>query len=284
MDTAPNSMFEKMAVSVWGLPIWVRTALCILFVGLPFAIALLEGSLTELLQSGQWRRVLVAPVIIIYTIGITPPLFRLRREVVIGFRSISQLDDEAFDRLVDHSSEISARNEWMAIGVGVVIGAILSPSVRLVTQPTVLRLFVAFSILAMYGTLAWIIFGSLADARRMATLNHHPLDIDIFDLTPFEPIGRQSLAISLAFVGGTTISLLLLFSREDFLTWQNLVLYSILIVVIVLLFFVNMWGTHRVLSQTKQNALANARSSYCRCLSRAGETDGEARGHAGHRR
>ena len=62
----------------------------------------------------------------------------------------------------------------------------------------------------------------------------------------------------MGFVGGTTISLFFAFTWEDILRWQNLVVYAVLIFVTVLVFFLNMWSTHRLLSRTKQLHLANA--------------------------
>ncbi|MEZ4612061.1 MAG: hypothetical protein R2838_17750 [Caldilineaceae bacterium] len=78
-----------------------------------------------------------------------------------------------------------------------------------------------------------------------------PLTVDIFDLTPFEPIGRQSLMLSFSFVVGTTISLLFAASFGDFLTVPNLIVYSVLVTVTVLVFFLNMRHTHQVLAQVK---------------------------------
>ena len=48
------------------------------------------------------------------------------------------------------------------------------------------------------------------------------------------------------------------YSPGNFFTWRNLVIYGTLATVTILLFFVNMWRTHLVLHQAKQDALGVA--------------------------
>ena len=64
----------------------------------------------------------------------------------------------------------------------------------------------------MYGLLAWTIYATLASTRLTNALLSQPLQIDPFDLSPFEPIGRQSLLNALVFVGGISLSLILISS------------------------------------------------------------------------
>ena len=61
----------------------------------------------------------------------------------------------------------------------------------------------------MCGLLGWLGFTSIANTRLVNHLLRLPLRVDPLDITPFEAIGRQSLVLALAFVGGNTISLLL---------------------------------------------------------------------------
>ena len=107
----------------------------------------------------------------------------------------------------------------------------------------------------MYGLLGWVVYASIAGWRLPVVLYRQPLDIDIFNLKSFEPIGKQSLAISLAFMGGIAISLLFSDISAGILTIEFWVVYLILVIVAVLVFFFNMMPTHRILSASKDEEM-----------------------------
>jgi hypothetical protein len=87
------------------------------------------------------------------------------------------------------------------------------------------------------------------------------MKVDPFDTKPFEPIGKQSLRIALVFIGGITISLV--FIGTDFsnffipLFW---LIYIPLALVPLILFFLNMLPTHRVLANAKARELDSVRN------------------------
>ena len=98
-----------------------------------------------------------------------------------------------------------------------------------------------------------------------------PLEVDPFNITPFEPIGRQSLIIAVVFIGGITISLIFvgidlttMFKQPMF--WM---VYIPLAIVPIVLFFLNMAPTHKVLADAKRNELNIVRNQLqesCRKL------------------
>ncbi|MEA3334301.1 MAG: hypothetical protein U9R25_00210 [Chloroflexota bacterium] len=81
------------------------------------------------------------------------------------------------------------------------------------------------------------------------------MKIDIFDLSPFEPIARYSLVMALAFVGGSIISVLFSNPLAGGVDLRALAVYAVLAVVAVLVFFLGMRDTHRVLAKTKKEEL-----------------------------
>ncbi len=58
------------------------------------------------------------------------------------------------------------------------------------------------------------------------------------------------------FVGAITLSLLFIYGRTMFWAWQNIVIYSILVLATGSIFFIVMWPTHRILRHAKQQELA----------------------------
>ena len=84
--------------------------------------------------------------------------------------------------------------------------------------------------------------------------------IDPLDITPFEAIGRQSLAIALAFVGGNCIALLIgNYGTGALANPRFWLLFGPLFLFPAAVFFLNMIPTQRVLSQTKKQDLAAVR-------------------------
>jgi len=113
----------------------------------------------------------------------------------------------------------------------------------------------------MCGLLGWLGFTSLANTRVITHLLRLPLRVDSLDITPFEAIGRQSLAIALAFVGGITLGLLLgNYGTAALANPRFWLLFAPLFLLPVVLFFLNMVPTQRVLSEAKKRELAAVRS------------------------
>ncbi|NIV35963.1 MAG: hypothetical protein GWN58_42885, partial [Anaerolineae bacterium] len=110
---------------------------------------------------------------------------------------------------------------------------------------------------------------ALVGTRLNAALHRQPLRVDIFDTKPFWPVGRQSLIIALVFVGGIVLGMLFSFVEDSMLDWRNWLLYSLLALVAVLIFFLNMRPTHRVLAAEKKKELGAVQERIllaCRAL------------------
>jgi hypothetical protein len=96
----------------------------------------------------------------------------------------------------------------------------------------------------------------MGSARLTALLHRRILHEDPFDITPFEPVGQQGLILAMIFLGSITLSILFIVGRTMFWQWQNIVIYSILILATVSIFFIVMWPAHRTLRQAKLRELA----------------------------
>ena len=108
----------------------------------------------------------------------------------------------------------------------------------------------------MCGLLGWLGFTTIANTRVISHLLRLPLRVDPLDIKPFEAIGRQSLVIAFAFIGGNTLALLLgnyASAAGDPRFW---LLFGPFFLLPVVVFFLNMIPTQRVLSQAKNGELA----------------------------
>jgi len=215
----------------------------------------IEGYWDDLFSQRYWRAIFVQPVIIIYILILERVFKRMEVSVIKGLRKVVRLSDEEFDRLVERTTTLNLKNELLAILVGAVLGLLVASPWDLYQDFSWLLLYLTLVNCIMYGLLGWVVYASIAGSRLPVVLYRQPLDIDIFNLKSFEPIGRQSLAISLAFMGGIAISLLFSDISAGILTIEFWVVYLILVMVAVLVFFLNMMPTHRVLSASKDEEM-----------------------------
>jgi hypothetical protein len=233
-------------------PIWLTVAISLLLILAPLALAYLDGSLEELLQTGSWRPAMLPSVVIVYIFVIGPLMARRGEDVVEAFRPLVQLDDEEFDRLIAETSRRSPVGEAIALAVGAGCGILIGRTWAAEAEGSWLVYYIFASLVIMFLLLGWIIYSSMAGTRQVNELHRQPLRIDIFDIEPFEPIGRESLILALVFVGGIALSLLFGMNPSSILDWRNWIVYFVLIPVPFLVFFLNMRGTHRVLAAEKK--------------------------------
>jgi hypothetical protein len=138
------------------------------------------------------------------------------------------------------------------MAVGLTINLLFEP---LEENANILEIYAYLSRIVLFGGVGWTIYVLIATTRLTTVLLRQPLNVDILDIRPFEPIGRQSLWLSLALIGGAVLSLFSVSYQNQFLWLEYAIVYSVVMVVAVLVFFLNMRGAHRVLATTKRRQL-----------------------------
>jgi hypothetical protein len=250
------TIFENL-VNRTGLAWYAFVALVGLALVLSAAsAAYLDGVWGEFFSAGHWRELLGAPSLTVYILAIIPPLGSMGNRALAALRTLVPEEDEDFDLLVDQTAQNSPRGEWIAFGAGVAFGLLASSPAILVRGFSWIGLHVVLSNGLTFGLLAWSIYAALANGRLMAALHQQPLEVDIFDQGPFQPVGRQSLTNALAFFGGALLSLLFFsWGEEDF--WAgSLFFYGLLVLISALVFYLPMRQTHRVLASAKYEELS----------------------------
>jgi len=214
---------------------WLQVAIVVGLVCILLAVgaAYLDGVLTDpsnILQASQrvlgwnatgaelWRYMMLYPAISVYLLLIQPILKRLRDGAIKSFRPLVRMDDDGCYRLLAKASLFNRRREWLALGIGAVGGVALGRPWEYLSSG--LTLYAILSGALGLGLTGWFIYSSLSGTRLFTELQCQPLDINIFDLKPVEPIGRWSLGIALAFIAGATLSLLFVpqFNRVQLLS------------------------------------------------------------------
>jgi hypothetical protein len=250
-------------------PAWIKISASLLLLLLPFGIAYFDGSLNEILDQGLVRIFLVAPVITIYIWLVSPVMSRRGDEIIRSIRPLVPLDDESFDSMISAAIRVNPLYELGIFGGGVILGLLTAGGNALGENSNLLKVYWILSSAFMNGLLLWTIFIAVTSTRVHAALHRQPLRIDIFDSSPFEPIGRQGLLLAMVFVGGSTISLILSFQMESIASLGFWVGYILMVMVSALIFFLSMRPTHKVLAAAKKReheAIQQHITSACREL------------------
>jgi hypothetical protein len=256
-------MRSSRPASVWDRvmspprPLWVRLAI-VLAAYLPSLAAARALGQTDLLMPGT-RALLAAPTVIAYIFLLGPAMAPIQDAVFQALRPLVPAEAADLDARLLRARTVSPWQEFAAVACGFAFGVVLIgfPSAADRSWPTIV---VAATGYVMLGLLGWTAFISITETRVLNSMLQLPLRVDPLDLKPFEPIGRWSMAIALAFVGGILIGLILgSYGAEPLMDPRFWILFLPLSFVPVLLFYLNMRPTHRVLAGAKQRELSTLR-------------------------
>ena len=248
-----NSLFSRLAVRLSRARVLIPLSLFLML--LPIILAFVGGQLDQLFTTNLWRALLIQPTIVVYILLISSFLQRAGEQMIISLRPIVQLTNGEFSQLVFEKSRVDPRGELMAIVIGALAGWFLRRGIAITSEAPWLQAYQIIFTIVMYSAIAWAIYGSVVGSRLTGAILRQPLQVDILDIRPFEPVGRASLLVSLAFIIGTTIAMVFTMTRQFALTIGNLVIYFFFACVTILVFFLNMRDTHRILADTKKGEL-----------------------------
>jgi hypothetical protein len=258
---------------------WSIVLIGVIFLLIPLALAWLSDVAGLFLTMGLSAfRVFFPAIVITYILIVVELLQRTREKVALSLRPLLQIDDETFVAAVRRSCRSNPVGEL----VGFVLGAISfvaivgpPPLARVDTDPYVMSLYFYAASMLMLGAIGWSVYAGIVISRLTNMLLRLPIEVDIFDVTPFEPIGMQSLYLSLTFVGAIVI--VIPTSPFALFSWQNIAVFGPLILITVLVFFLNMYSTHGLLMATKKRQLTVVDHKIARTYRQLLELD--ARGH-----
>jgi hypothetical protein len=248
-----SSLFDR--VFSHPRPLWVTLLVSAVLLGLPFAAAAFDGELAAFLSSGRFRVYLIFPTVTLYVWLVSPLLDRTGDEMLRSLRPVIELDDEQFAQVLKAAEQVNPLHEALAFLGGVLIGWFATTGGKAGLPAGWLGWELMLTGMLMYGTLVWVVFVSVHSTRVNAALHRQPMRIDILDISPFDPVGRQSLLLALVFIGGMALSLLLTLPVIDLSTPFFWLFYGAMVLATGLIFFLGMRPTHRVLQDAKQREL-----------------------------
>ena len=241
----------------WYWAAAVVAAVLLLFLIL---VTFLDGAINVLSTWRFWQSNLEGLVLIIYILVVHVFMWRLRERAIQAFRPLLPLDEDDFNRLAAEVTMPKRRWEWTSVLIGVGLAVVLGQPWNLPWGSGELwwSVYLVITEGLMNGLLYWLIYDSLAGAVRINRLSRRDLKLDIFDTELMIPIARWSLGISLAFIGGISLSLVF-GTREQLLRWQSITMYVILVCATILIFFISMRSAHNAMAGAKKRELDLAR-------------------------
>lgn len=241
------------------LPWYRATALvAAVLLSLLILVTFLNGNTAYFLEPGFWRSLLDGPVMITYILVVYPFMWRLFKQAVEAFRSISPMEESAFNRLVAEITTPNRHREVAVLFIGAVFALLLNvPWGMSMSSDTWLKVYELILSMLLFSLLGWLIYDTIVGTMRIARLSRQDLKLDMFDTGLLSPVAIWSLGISLAWVGG--ISLSLVFQTWEGMTqWQSITIYAILVSATALVFFLSMWSTHKAMVTIKKRELSLA--------------------------
>jgi len=236
-------------------PWWVTMLISLVLVLIPLGAITLDGAWGDIIRSGLWRPILLGPVVILYILVVSQMMAKSSAAMLGAFRPLVGMDADGFDQLVRGVLRVRPAGEGIAILCSTLIGFAMSLTTMQNIHTFWLRIYMPVAMSLMIGLLGWTIFGSFAETKLFTALHRQPLQMDILDIKPFEPVGRYSLVTALAFVGGITLGVIFGLDVHNVLAWQTWLLFLPLMSVPVIVFFLNMGATHRLLAFEKKRQL-----------------------------
>jgi hypothetical protein len=238
---------------------WSVAALGVILLIIPAGLGYMEA-VPRLLT--DYRAQFVYALMLVYVLTVIPLVQNTRESVAQSLRPLVQLDDRQFRKLVDHACRINPLSELWWFGVGMLVGLLINLFFEpLEEKAHLLGVYAYLSRIGLFGVIVWTVFVLFATTRLANALLRQPLAVNILDVRPFEPIGRQSLWLALALIGGLLLSLISVSYQNRLLWVEYAITYSIVIALAVLVFFLNMRSAHQVLAATKRRHLETADQS-----------------------
>jgi hypothetical protein len=232
---------------------WTVAAIGTILLMAPVVIGFVEDVPDILVD---YRAQFVYALLFVYVLTVIPLVQDTREGVAQALRPLIQMDDDQFQGLVENACAIHAAGEVFAFVVGMAAGLAINQRFEpLEENAHLLELYAYLSRIVLFGVAGWTLYVLFAATRLTNALLRQLRNVDILDIRPFEPIGRQSLWLSLVLIGGVLISLLSVSYQNQYLWLEYAITYSIIVIAAVLVFFLNMRGAHRLLAVTKQRQL-----------------------------
>jgi hypothetical protein len=255
----------RMPSSVWS----AVGGFVLLLLLLPVVLAHLEHLPVRRVLA-DYRAQFIYPLIIAYLIVACHFVQGTRESVARALRPLVQLDEGEFMQAVHRGGRVSPSGELIALGVGALLGLAINVVFEPIepTHPFLLSHYAYLSRIVLWGVSGWAVSIAFAVTRSTRTLLRQPVRVEIFDLKPFQPIGRQSLLLSLVLIGAMLLGLLTSNFAKTELRLEYWIVNLAIIALSVAIFLLNTYDVHRLLAATKRQRLESVERHLARACNK----------------
>jgi hypothetical protein len=250
METEHRSLLARLEGFLGRRYLWFTLGLALVLILLLALAVFAQGGSGRRLGAAHWMLGLY-PTMIVYILLVHPLMHRRWRHAMGSLQALAPGAEGA----VPHKPA-SRRGEWVAMLLGSVFGLVMAGSMP--GTEGWLRLYSAATSALMFALLASVIYGGMARTRHLAARSRDGLELDIFDGHLLTPFARWGQSVSLAFVGGISLSLLFQ-SYQSLRSIVGVVIYGSMIIVALTLFFMSVWAIHVALAKVQNRELARVR-------------------------
>jgi hypothetical protein len=250
METEHQSLLARLEGFLGRRYLWFTLGLALVLILLLALAVFAQGGSGNRVGAAHWMLGL-NPTMIVYILLVHPLMHRRWRHAMHSLQALVPGADGAV-----RPKPASHRGEWAAMLLGSVFGLVVVHN-----MPGVdgwLRLYSEATSALMFALLASVIYGGMVRTRHLAARSRDGLELDVFDGHLLTPFARWGQSLSLAFVGGISLSLLFQ-SSQSLRSIAGVIIYSTMIVVALTLFFMSVWAIHVALAKAQNRELARVR-------------------------
>ncbi len=244
-----------------------------------------DGAFDRAFDARFWRLLLLEPILAVYWVAALPAVGLMREGAVAALRAIVLLPGQEVQRLAAAYGAAGRRYFWLCVTVGVLAGqALLQPWTRSTDMP---RLYVLHWLMTVvvWGLIGGFIGETFNGARLLGRLQQERLTLDLFDTSPLQPLARWALSVVLGFAGAATIAAVAILDEDVLRTYglRSLTIYGLMSATTTGLFFLGVWGSHRLIGRMKQLELSDVtrRLAAAHAALRSAMAAGRCRGYLG---
>jgi hypothetical protein len=246
----PKSLFEK---SIGRERAWYMiTLIGVALLSSGLLVGSLEFGFVGFFSEGHWRRLLINPALILYILVVAPRLTRIENQVIKAVMPLMRRPESKTGKIFKEPQPVQE-------GIVICAGALIVTFLWVVNNGFAFTLYQVYNLVmtaASFGLLSWTVYASVLSIRDTALLLEQPLRVDLFNLAPFKVIGKSSLYLAFAFIGGVTMALL--FTTPDLMVFESLEFWVIntpMFFMPIAIFFWNMYPTHKIINAAKKDTL-----------------------------
>lgn len=230
--TLPEELMMRVGTLPWSVAsLIVGVAFYMLFL----IAAYVDGFAVAVLNnSDSWGFSVVPPIMLVYSLLSIPILHRLLTRAIGVFRSMVPRNDR-FRRLEIEAYSLKRRREWVAVGVGTLVGWILLRPPWDLSHLSALVYKLIGDVL-IFGLVGWHIYAALSRTKLLTKIHGQVQDLNIFKQpAPFTPIAQWTIGVMGILIGGIVI-IVLLIPQENLFNQTSIIVASVLGVSAILVF------------------------------------------------